>query len=126
HTRFSRDWSSDVCSSDLAGQVGEVVGAEHLVERYTAYLEQVAGVRLDGMRIVVDCANGAAVPVAPVVLRRLGAEVIALCDETDGLNINVGCGSTNPEALQKAVVEHGADVGIAHDGDADRVIMVDE
>lgn len=109
-----------------AGQVGEVVGAEHLVERYTAYLEQVAGVRLDGMRIVVDCANGAAVPVAPVVLRRLGAEVIALCDETDGLNINVGCGSTNPEALQKAVAEHGADVGIAHDGDADRVIMVDE
>ncbi len=109
-----------------AAQVGQVLSAEHLVERYIAFLETAAGVRLDGMRIVVDCANGAAGPVAPVVLRRLGAEVIPLCDDADGLNINVGCGSTNPEAMQRAVVAHRADVGIAHDGDADRVIMADE
>ena len=77
------------------------------------------------MRIVVDCAHGAAGSVAPSVLRRLGAEVIALHDEFDGLHINVDCGSTHPEKMLTAVVEHGADVGIAHDGDADRVIMAD-
>src|SRR5690606_39045399 len=76
--------------------------------------------------IVVDCARGAAVPVAPVGLRRLGAEVIALCDAADGLTIDAGCGPTNPEALQSAGAAHGAGVGSAHDGDADRVSTVDE
>jgi phosphoglucosamine mutase len=81
--------------------------------------------RLDGLRVVVDCANGAASRTAPEALRRLGAEVLTLHAEPDGLNINDGCGSTHPESLQEAVTAHGADAGIAHDGDADRCLAVD-
>ncbi len=80
---------------------------------------------LAGMRLVVDCAHGAAYDVAPRMLRRAGAEVIAIGVEPDGDNINEGCGSTNLAALQEAVVRHGADAGIAHDGDADRCLAVD-
>lgn len=80
---------------------------------------------LRNLKIVVDCANGAAYNVGPAVFRELGAKVIALHHDPDGLNINKDCGSTHPEGLQQAVVEHGADIGIAFDGDADRVIMVD-
>jgi phosphoglucosamine mutase len=82
--------------------------------------------RLDGLKIVVDCANGAAYQVAPSALWELGAEVIAMGDSPNGLNINDGCGSTAPGALQARVVEEGAHIGIALDGDADRVIIVDE
>jgi phosphoglucosamine mutase len=78
-----------------------------------------------GMKIVVDCANGATYRVAPAVLEELGAEVIAIGVDPDGLNINENCGSTYPEFVSQAVLEHGADVGIALDGDGDRVIMVD-
>ncbi len=80
-------------------QVGQVEPADPWVEKYVEFLERTAGVRLDGMRIVVDCAHGAAGSVAPSVLRRLGAEVIALHDEFDGLHINVDCGSTHPEKM---------------------------
>ena len=81
---------------------------------------------LTDLKIVVDCANGAAYSVGPSVFRELGAKVIALYNDPDGVNINENCGSTHPEYLQKAVVEHQADVGIAFDGDADRVVMVDK
>lgn len=81
--------------------------------------------RLDGMKVVVDCANGATYHVGPEVFRELGATVIPMGHQPDGLNINVQCGSTSPESLQSAVVQHEADVGIALDGDGDRVIMVD-
>ena len=81
---------------------------------------------LSNLKIVVDCANGAAYNVGPSVFKELGAKVIALYNEPDGLNINQDCGSTHPENLQKAVLEHQADLGIAFDGDADRVIMVDK
>ena len=82
--------------------------------------------RLDGLKIVIDCANGAAYHVAPEALWELGAEVIALGVSPDGLNINDGCGSTHPELLQQTVVASGADIGLALDGDADRLIVVDE
>ncbi len=81
---------------------------------------------LAGLKIVVDCANGAAYRVAPTVLYELGAEVVPLGVTPDGLNINKGCGATHPEAMQAAVVAQGADLGIALDGDADRVILADE
>lgn len=81
---------------------------------------------LEGLKIVVDCANGAAYKVAPQALWELEAEVISLGVSPNGRNINAGCGATSTEALQKAVVEHKADIGIALDGDADRLIMVDE
>lgn len=81
---------------------------------------------LDGMRIVIDCANGAAYKVAPTILHELGADVIPMAVEPNGLNINDKCGATSPEALSKRVKEEHADVGIALDGDADRLIIVDE
>ena len=81
---------------------------------------------LGHLTVVVDCANGAGYSVAPRVMRELGANVIAINHAPDGININANCGSTHPAGLQKAVVEHGADVGIALDGDGDRIVMVDE
>jgi phosphoglucosamine mutase len=82
--------------------------------------------RLDGLKVVVDCANGAAYHVAPEALWELGAEVVALGVTPDGLNINDNCGSTHPEPMQEAVVASGADIGLALDGDADRLIVADE
>ncbi len=82
--------------------------------------------RLDGLKIVIDCANGAAYPIAPAVLFELGAEVIPLGVTPDGFNINRDCGSTHPKHFCEAVIKHGADLGIALDGDADRVVLCDE
>ena len=84
------------------------------------------GLRLDGLKVVVDCANGAAYRVAPTVLYELGAEVVPLGDEPNGFNINAACGATAPDAMCRAVVEQGAALGIALDGDADRAILADE
>ncbi len=81
---------------------------------------------LEHLTIVIDCANGAGYSVAPRVLRELGATVIAINNTPDGLNINANCGSTHPEGLQQAVLDHNADVGIGLDGDGDRIVMVDE
>jgi len=96
--------------------------------RYIEYVKNTftRGRRLDGLRIVVDCAHGAAYKVAPTVLWELEAEVVPIGVSPDGLNINRDCGSTRPEALREQVLSHRADLGIALDGDADRVVMVDE
>ena len=94
-------------------------------ERYLHHLEAAADARLDGMKIVVDCANGAASDVAPEILRRLGAEVIAINAEPDGRNINVGCGALHPDVVAAEVTERGADAGVTHDGDADRALFAD-
>jgi phosphoglucosamine mutase len=83
-------------------------------------------INLKGIKVVLDCSNGAAYKIAPMVLWELGAEVIKIACEPNGININDNCGSTKPQALQKKVVEEVADIGIAFDGDADRVILVDE
>lgn len=106
--------------------VGRIFDEYDAVQLYEDFLASSVSVRFDGLKIVVDCGFGAAYDLAPRVLRRLGAEVIALNDRNDGSRINVNCGSTHPESLQKEVVARGADLGIAHDGDADRVIAVDE
>ena len=81
--------------------------------------------RLDGLTVVVDCAHGAASAAAPRAYRAAGANVIPINAEPNGLNINDGCGSTHMESLQSAVVSYGADLGLAHDGDADRCLAVD-
>ena len=104
--------------------------AERVVDAAGRYIEFCkstipASTELRGMRLVVDCAHGATYHVAPSVFAELGAEVVALGVEPDGLNINRECGSTRPRAAQMAVLEHGADLGIALDGDGDRVILVD-
>ncbi len=105
--------------------VGRIRRREDANERYIQFLMEKVPVDLSGFRLVVDCANGAAFQTTPEILRRLGAEVIALNVEPDGHNINVGCGSTHPEALQQAVLQYGAHAGLAHDGDADRLIAAD-
>jgi len=106
--------------------VGRISADPAAVTLYQAHLvATLEGRRLDGLRIVVDCANGAASAIAPRVLAELGAQVTALHDAPDGANINHECGSTDPGELARAVVQHGADLGLAFDGDADRVIAVD-
>ncbi|RAY15121.1 phosphoglucosamine mutase [Actinomadura craniellae] len=104
--------------------VGRVRDAFGAVEQYAAHLVSTLPGSLDGVRVVVDCAHGAASAVAPEALRRAGADVVAIGVAPDGLNINAGCGSTHLAALQAAVVEHGAHAGIAYDGDADRCLAV--
>jgi phosphoglucosamine mutase len=96
--------------------------------RYIEYAKNTfpKGLRLDGLKVVVDCANGAAYKVAPAVLWELGAEVITIGVAPDGLNINKGCGATSTDVMQQAVVAHGAHLGVSLDGDADRLIMADE
>ncbi|MFC9892365.1 phosphoglucosamine mutase [Nocardia sp. NPDC127579] len=94
-------------------------------ERYVAHLVEATGADLSGLRVVVDCAHGAASEVGPAALRAAGATVIAIHAEPDGLNINDSCGSTHLGTLQQAVVEHGADLGLGFDGDADRCLAVD-
>jgi phosphoglucosamine mutase len=105
--------------------VGRISSHENPVETYAAHLISTLERRLDGLTVVVDCANGAAAAAGPLALDQAGAKVIAINDVNDGLSINDGVGSTHPEMLQKAVVEHGADVGFAWDGDADRCLAVD-
>jgi phosphoglucosamine mutase len=105
--------------------VGRVRDDGVAVELYYRHLLTSSPQPLDGLRVVVDCANGAASVVSPEVLRRAGAEVVAICAAPDGLNINDGCGSTHLSVVAEAVRSHRADVGIAHDGDADRCLAVD-
>jgi phosphoglucosamine mutase len=107
------------------GDVGRVTTYDAAVADYAAHLDSTVPTSLEGIRVVLDCANGAASEVGPVALREAGADVVAICAEPDGLNINDGCGSTHLEKLQQAVREHGADVGFALDGDADRCLAVD-
>ena len=103
------------------GRVHDLIdGADHYVQHLVGSLSQ----SLDGIKVVVDCANGAASDIAPIVFREAGAEVIAIHAEPDGLNINDGCGSTHLGAVRAAVAEHGADLGLAVDGDADRCLAV--
>lgn len=110
--------------SALLGKAVRVVDAPG---RYIEFCKSTisSDANLNGLKIVVDCANGAAYHIAPNVLRELGAEVIEIGVEPNGLNINLHCGATNPEKLQQVVVKNKADLGIALDGDGDRVIMVD-
>ena len=96
--------------------------------RYVEYVKQTfpRGLRLEGLKIAVDCANGAAYKVAPNVLWELGADIVPIGVDPDGFNINKGCGSTNPEFMQSQTMAHGADLGMALDGDGDRLIVADE
>ena len=104
--------------------IGRIVDAEDALERYLRHVGKAATTRLDGLTVVVDCAHGAASTAAPDAYRAAGATVVPIHAEPDGLNINDGCGSTHMETLRAAVVSHGADLGLAHDGDADRCLAV--
>ena len=110
----------------IGNEVGIKIHKHTATQDYVDYLKSIVNTDLTGLKVVLDCANGAAYKVAPMVFKELGAEVIAMNVTPDGENINHKCGSTHPEGLQKAVVEHNADLGLAYDGDADRLIAVDE
>jgi phosphoglucosamine mutase len=118
--RMGENWQRPTGSA-----VGRIHRRHDLQDSYAEHLLSTLPHRLDGLSVVVDCAHGAASEVAPDVVRRAGAEVVAIGCEPDGLNINDGYGSTHLTHLQAAVREHGADVGIAFDGDADRCLAVD-
>jgi phosphoglucosamine mutase len=111
-----------------AAQIGKAVRIDDALGRYIEYAKSSfpKGMTLEGMRIVVDCAHGAAYKATPCVLRELGADVFVYGNHPDGTNINKNCGSMHPEEMFQRVREHGAQLGIAHDGDADRVILCDE
>ncbi|HLR99924.1 MAG TPA: phosphoglucosamine mutase [Mycolicibacillus parakoreensis] len=109
----------------VGADIGRVREAPDALDRYLARVAAASPVALDGLTVVVDCSHGAASQAAPRAYRAAGATVIAINAEPDGLNINDGCGSTHLDALQAAVVAHGADLGLAHDGDADRCLAVD-
>lgn len=117
--RLGEDWTRPVGPA-----VGRVSGGDGLDDAYVAHLVEATPHRLDGLRIVVDCAHGAAYRVAPAALAAAGADLVTLGVEPDGLNINEGCGSTHLDTLRKAVLSHGADAGVAFDGDADRCLAV--
>ncbi|MDH5489300.1 MAG: phosphoglucosamine mutase [Rhodospirillaceae bacterium] len=124
-TRVAGNMVPDLAS---ARELGRAYRLDDAIGRYTEFVKQTfpRGKTLEGLKIVLDCANGAAYKVAPEVLWELGAEVITIGVEPDGFNINKDCGSTSPEKMCAEVIKNGADLGIALDGDADRVIICDE
>ncbi|NLU35842.1 MAG: phosphoglucosamine mutase [Clostridiales bacterium] len=117
---------AETMPAPIGVEVGRRVRIRNAVRDYVEFLKGTVDTDLDGLKIVLDCANGAAYEAAPMVLGSLGAEVITTYHTPDGTNINDYCGSTHPEKLQSLVLETGADVGLAFDGDADRLIAVSE
>jgi phosphoglucosamine mutase len=122
-------FSGDVANiRPSAEHIGKAVRIDDALGRYIEHAKAgfPRGLTLEGVKIVLDCGHGAAYKSSPCVLRELGAEVVVYGNRPDGKNINENCGSMHPEAMCKKVVEHGAHLGIAHDGDADRVLLCDE
>ena len=118
--RMGEDWNRPTGRG-----VGRAIIDDTATERYLKHLQSSIETPLEGLKIVVDCANGASSIVAPEAYARAGADVVAIFNQPDGWNINDGCGSTHLHQLRAAVLKEGADVGIAHDGDADRTLAID-
>lgn len=118
--------SDDNLARPTGDRIGHIEYRTDLLNQYIEFVMSTCSERFDGMKIVLDCANGASYQVMPRILRELGAKVKVIHALPNGVNINDNCGSTHMESLQKAVLENGADFGIAHDGDADRTLCVDE
>ncbi|MHB9131295.1 MAG: phosphoglucosamine mutase [Armatimonadota bacterium] len=110
----------------IGAELGRRIAPADAAEQYVNYLRALAPPRLNGLRLVIDCANGAVAEIAPALFRELGAEVIPLHCTPDGLNINHSCGATHPDVVAHAVRESGADAGLSFDGDADRLLLADE
>jgi phosphoglucosamine mutase len=117
--------SADNEQRPVGAGVGRVVDADDAADRYLRHVGKVGALRLDGLTVVVDCAHGAASSVGPRAYRAAGARVIAINADPNGLNINEDCGSTHLDELSAAVIAHRADLGLAHDGDADRCLAID-
>jgi len=112
-------------ANPTGAEIGKRTEVDNAVHAYVDFLKKTIDTDLRGLKIAVDCANGASYIAAPSVLADLGAEIVVINNKPDGKNINVDCGSTHPEALKKLVLESGAHVGLAFDGDADRLIAID-
>lgn len=112
--------------SPTGENIGRVKRVEDGQRKYIDFLKSTIDVDLKGLKVAMDCGNGAAYKIAPTVFEELGAEVVVIHNMPNGININVNCGSTNPEQVQKLVLKTGADIGLSFDGDADRLIAVDE
>lgn len=117
--------ADDGIPSPTGAGIGRTTKVADAEDRYVEFVKSTVDLDLSGLRILVDCANGSAYRTTPRALRELGAEVVEINCDPDGLNINRDCGSTHPSAACRAVVEHGADFGFTHDGDADRVLAID-
>ncbi|MBB5335961.1 phosphoglucosamine mutase [Pectinatus brassicae] len=118
--------TNDTFTRSVGKNIGTIDYRHDLIHDYIDYVASTCKVSLEGLKIVLDCANGAAYETMPAVLRQLGASLIVINDNPDGININDNCGSTHLEELQKEVLSHKAAIGIAHDGDADRCLCIDE
>jgi len=116
----------DIDFCPVSGELGRKIPVENPLRKYMDFLKNTIDVDLTGMKIAIDCGNGAVYKPAPELLHELGAQVYVINNEPNGININVNCGSTKPEEIQKLVLETGADAGISFDGDADRLIASDE
>lgn len=110
----------------VGGNLGRKIFVHNAQREYIDYLKSIVNIDFKGLKVVLDCANGAAYKIAPTIFSELGANVVTINSKPDGNNINDKCGSTHPEKLQDAVVKHKANLGLAYDGDADRLIAVDE
>jgi phosphoglucosamine mutase len=117
---------SEAMPSPVGGEIGRVTYLKSAVDDYVNATVETAGTDLKGLKIAIDCASGAAYETSPLALRRLGAELLVINGSPDGLNINKDCGSTHLDMIKKFTVENKCDVGLAFDGDADRVLAVDE
>ena len=116
----------DIENNPVSGDIGRKIRVENPVRKYMDYLKSTIDVDLSGLKVAVDCGNGAVYKAAPELLHELGAQVYVIHNDPNGININVNCGSTKPEEIQKLVLETGADIGLSFDGDADRLIASDE
>lgn len=115
----------DIPLKPIAGDIGVVTRTDEGMKKYIEYIKSTVNVDFKGLKIAVDCGNGAVYKVAPIVLKELGADIEVINDTPNGVNINVNCGSTNPSKVQELVKKANADVGLSFDGDADRLIAVD-
>lgn len=115
-----------ITSNPTGAELGYVMKKENLSKEYIDHITSVITNKFNGLKVVLDCANGASYEIAPMAFKALGAEVVVINNNPDGVNINNHCGSTNPESLQESVLKNKADLGLAYDGDADRLIAVDE
>jgi phosphoglucosamine mutase len=120
------DAEADELPRPIGGDIGTVTNDDNAKFRYLDYLKTTINGDFKGLKIVLDCAHGSAYELAPKVFRELGAEIITVGAEPDGRNINAGVGSTHPEYLREQVLAHGADLGLSFDGDADRLIAIDD
>lgn len=116
----------DIENAPTAGKIGRKIRIENPIRKYMDFLKDTIETDFKGLKVAVDCGNGANFKAAPELLQELGAQVVVMHNDPNGININVNCGSTKPEEIQKLVLESGSDIGLSFDGDADRLIACDE